>query len=73
MYSRSPWEQCRLGEPASLLRDRNLLRVWISALAVLTHTAFGPLIRPCIYKWCGNPVPLGSAVPLMIMCGYRKT
>ena len=30
------------------------------------YAAFGLLIRPCIYnsKWCENPVPLGSEVPL---------
>jgi len=42
-----------------------LLRFGHCPGVISKHTTFGFLIRVCIYKFCGHPVPLGSAVPLI--------
>ena len=58
------WEQRGLGEAASLLRDRKLIKVKGSGQipACDQHTAFG-VIRACIFNWSSTPGALGSAVP----------
>jgi hypothetical protein len=53
-----------MAEAASLLRDRNFVKDPGKSPAPDEDAAFGFFIRACIYKWCENLVPLGSAVPL---------
>ena len=60
------WEQRRLGEAASLLRDRKLIKVKGSGQipARDQHTAFG--FDSCVHiQLVLAPVALGSAVPLV--------
>ena len=58
----SAWEQRRLGEAASLLRDRNSFKGPGNPHARNEHAAFG-FFGACIFKYCQNVVILVSSVP----------
>ena len=51
-------------EAASLLRDRNFVKVRPIYPHALSMLPFGFFIGACILKWCENLVISGSAVPL---------
>jgi hypothetical protein len=54
-----------MGEAASLLWDRNFVKGPDHCPRAISIQGFGLLICACIYEWCRNRVPLGSAVPLI--------
>src|SRR5262249_8897410 len=56
--SKAAWEQHRLGKAASLMRDRNLLRVKVQAIPRAKRAALGFWICACLLHWCGNPITL---------------